>query len=435
MSEIKGNKKIVGKINAKTLRATANVPDWLQPLIKENGVYVGTEEPTDPEKLVWINPDGQASDLDLSNYYTKDETDSLIDTAVQNIDLSSYATKVELENYDTSEQVDAKINAIQIPEIDLSDYAKKSDIPDVSGYALKTEIPTKAEQINYKASTSANYFEIPGTLQEAINIIDDSLTSNTTNINAVIKKLSDYALKTEIPEGIQHITITDATELLNLENGLYIVDGEFTVETISYQQQSFGGLMSVNWHSYIFINYGATLLYNDGDATWDCIYLAFRSEIPDVSRFITEIPSEYVTETELNAKGYLTEHQSLEGYAKTTDIPDVSGFALKSEIPSVEGLATETYVQEKIAAIPEVDLSGYALKSEIPTVPTKTSDLTNDSGFITSADIPEVDLSNYALKTEIPDVSAYQTQEQVIALIAEYGGGGGSLPASEEVGF
>lgn len=394
MSEIKGNKKIVGKINAKTLRATANVPDWLQPLIKENGVYVGTEEPTDPEKLVWINPDGQASELDLSNYYTKDETDSLIDTAIQNIDLSSYATKVELENYDTSEQVDAKINAIEIPEIDLSEYAKKSEIPDVSGYALKTEIPTKAEQINYNASTSKNYFEIPGTLQEAINIIDDSLTSNTRDINAINKKLSNYALKTEIPEGIQHITITDANELLNLETGLYMVDNVFTVETISQGGQSFGGLMSVNQdgHSYIFINYGATLLYNDGD--WNCIYLAFRS-----------------------------------------DIPDVSGFALKTEIPSIEGLATETYVQEKIAAIPEVDLSSYALKSEIPTVPTKTSDLTNDSGFITSADVPQVDLSAYALKTEIPDVSAYQTQEQVIALIAEYGGGGGSLPASEEVGF
>ena len=61
MSEIKGNKKIVGKINAKTLRATTTVPEWLQPLIKENGVYVGTEEPTDPEKLVWINPDGEAT--------------------------------------------------------------------------------------------------------------------------------------------------------------------------------------------------------------------------------------------------------------------------------------------------------------------------------------------------------------------------------------
>ena len=45
------------------------------------------------------------------------------------------------------------------------------------------------------------------------------------------------------------------------------------------------------------------------------------SLIPDTSRFITEVPAEYVTETELNAKGYLTEHQSLTNYytkAETT---------------------------------------------------------------------------------------------------------------------
>ena len=41
----------------------------------------------------------------------------------------------------------------------------------------------------------------------------------------------------------------------------------------------------------------------------------------------------------------------------------------------------------------------YALESEIPT---KTSDLTNDSGFITSAEVPEVDLTAYAKKTELP---------------------------------
>lgn len=43
--------------------------------------------------------------------------------------------------------------------------------------------------------------------------------------------------------------------------------------------------------------------------------------IPDTSRFITEVPAEYVTESELNAKGYLTEHQSLSNYytkAETT---------------------------------------------------------------------------------------------------------------------
>lgn len=38
---------------------------------------------------------------------------------------------------------------------------------------------------------------------------------------------------------------------------------------------------------------------------------AKTSDIPDVSNFITEIPAEYVTDTELEAKGYLTEHQQL----------------------------------------------------------------------------------------------------------------------------
>lgn len=41
---------------------------------------------------------------------------------------------------------------------------------------------------------------------------------------------------------------------------------------------------------------------------------AKKTDIPDVSHFISEIPAEYVTETELNAKGYLTEHQSLTNY-------------------------------------------------------------------------------------------------------------------------
>lgn len=44
--------------------------------------------------------------------------------------------------------------------------------------------------------------------------------------------------------------------------------------------------------------------------------------------YLTAVPSEYITETELNAKGYLTEHQSLADYA------------LKSEIPSPYSLPT-----------------------------------------------------------------------------------------------
>ena len=71
----------------------------------------------------------------------------------------------------------------------------------------------------------------------------------------------------------------------------------------------------------------------------------------------TDIPSleGYVTETELNAKGYLTEHQ------------DLSAYALKTEIPSLDGLATTEYVDNAIANVPSggnVDLSNYYTKEE-----------------------------------------------------------------------
>ena len=55
---------------------------------------------------------------------------------------------------------------------------------------------------------------------------------------------------------------------------------------------------------------------------------AKTSDIPDVSKFITEIPSEYVTEAELDAKGYLTEHQSLADYSTTTQVQSMIDTAI-----------------------------------------------------------------------------------------------------------
>lgn len=55
---------------------------------------------------------------------------------------------------------------------------------------------------------------------------------------------------------------------------------------------------------------------------------ALKTEIPDVSGFITEIPGEYVTESELNAKGYLTEHQSLADYSTTTQVQSMINTAI-----------------------------------------------------------------------------------------------------------
>ena len=78
---------------------------------------------------------------------------------------------------------------------------------------------------------------------------------------------------------------------------------------------------------------------------------ALKTEIPDVSGFITEIPAEYITESELNAKGYLTEHQDLSGYALKTEIPDVSAYQTAEQV--------QTIVNNAIASITDGEAVSY----------------------------------------------------------------------------
>ena len=119
---------------------------------------------------------------------------------------------------------------------------------------------------------------------------------------------------------------------------------------------------------------------------------------------------------------------------------DVNALPADTKIPSIEGLASEKYVNDAVANV-KVDLTGYATEQYVnDAVSNVKVDLTgyateqyvNDA--VKNIDIPEVDLTGYALKTEIPDVSGYQTEAQVIALINEYASGE-PLPVAEGVEF
>lgn len=91
------------------------------------------------------------------------------------------------------------------------------------------------------------------------------------------------------------------------------------------------------------------------------------------------------------------------------------------------GLATEKYVDDAIAAIPEVDLSDYAKKDDIPSTSGLATESYVDQKF-NSIEIPDVDLTGYAteefVKKEIAqaqiggeggdvDLSNYYTKSEV----------------------
>ena len=145
------------------------------------------------------------------------------------------------------------------------------------------------------------------------------------------------------------------------------------------------------------------------------------------------IPEEYVTETELEDKGYLTEHQDLSEYAKQ------------------EWVEQQGYLKE------HQDLSKYALKSELPTVPTNISAFTNDAGYLTehqnlseyakqewveqqgyltsqsingyaTEDFVKSEIANAQLKGEGVDLSGYATKEDIANFVSK-----DEIPSTEEL--
>ena len=102
-----------------------------------------------------------------------------------------------------------------------------------------------------------------------------------------------------------------------------------------------------------------------------------------------------------NDSGYLTEHQSLAGYAKNSDIPTkpedigaqpAGNYALKTEIPSVPVKSVNgktgavSLSASDVGARPSTwmpSASDVGALSSSTKIPAKTSELTNDSGFIT----------------------------------------------------
>lgn len=154
--------------------------------------------------------------------------------------------------------------------------------------------------------------------------------------------------------------------------------------------------------------------------------------IPDISPLATkeELASslngkadktEVYTKSEIDNKGFLTEHQSLEDYALKTDIPDISNLAAKDEVAFKNDVYTKTEVDEKISSGGSFDSSLYYDKTSVDTllddkanisdIPTNTSQLVNDSGYITN--IPDEYITNSELEAK-----GYLTEHQDISNLA-----------------
>lgn len=289
---------------------------------------------------------------DMANYYTKDEIDDLI----ANIE----GGEVDLTKYYTKSQIDIKLNGYVEDDV-LGSYYTKNEVNDLidglstsdgeinlTNYYTKGEVDTKLTSYSTSGHTHSQYLTEHQSLSGYAKLTDiptDYVTESKLNAKGYLTAVpSEYVTETELERKgylTEHQPLTNyytKNEVNNLIDGLSTGDGE--VNLTNYYTKS------------------------EVDA-----------KIP--TDYITSIPSEYVTESELNEKGYLTEHQSLSGYAKLTDIPtdyakdNHTHTEYLTEHQSLENYYTKTEVDNKFDNIEiptgstNVDLSDYYTKDEI----------------------------------------------------------------------
>ena len=132
------------------------------------------------------------------------------------------------------------------------------------------------------------------------------------------------------------------------------------------------------------------------------------SDLANDKNYITSIPSEYVTETELKAKGYLTSHQDISDLQTKTDD------SLTTTDKTVIGAINEVKLSIPTRTSELENNSNFITNDDLPTVPTKVSDLENDSNFVTNSKMLEA-IANAQLgngEDSDIDLSVYQPIEE-----------------------
>lgn len=353
-----------------------------------------------------------AGDLDLSDYYTKAQIDKkLTDIEEGDIDLTNYYTKAQIDSkgyltsipsqYVTESELNAKGYLTSVPsqyvtENELtakkyltavpSEYVTESELEDrlsqisgdtdLTGYATEQWVEGKG----YLNTSEVNRL-IENAVTEGVDLSDYYTKQQIDNKGFITSIPSEYVTENEleakgyltsVPE--QYITETELENRLddlnlNVDLSDYYtktqIDGKGFVTnaelvTKDYATKSFveGEINNIDLSNY----------YNKGEAD---------NRFQPKGNYLTSVPSQYVTETELNAKGYLTSVPSeyvteteltSKGYATTTQVGNkqdklVSGNNIKT-INGVSILGSGN-IEIQGGTGGNVDLSDYYTKEQV----------------------------------------------------------------------
>lgn len=292
--------------------------------------------------------------------------------------------------------------------MDGSIYLKKSELPkNVGAFDNdKGYISSSALEVWMMKHSYIPRPEIERLIKKAnIEIID---IVNKSSDGEAIKRLDSYIEGinreiVEIKDRLNKIGISDITEINGKIDTISNDINEIRKESKNYltEHQSLEGYVTKQWvndQKYL-TKHQSLSNYISKPEMQDIINgLALKNDIPnipekisyfknDVGYVIKDNLSSYATQEWVEKKKYLTEHQSLKGYVKNTDIPNLTQDFIKKD--NMSELMNE-----------------YAKKTDIPEIPTKISEFENDKGYLTEHQslkdyAKNSSLSSYVRKTDL----------------------------------
>ena len=362
-------------------------------------------------------------------------------TAVENKipDVSGFATKDEIPNVSgLATKVELNEVAATIPNSD--DLATKaelnavqSSIPDTSGLATKIELSNVEAKIP-DTSNFATKAELPTEYVKSVNSANNALTFTTSSENTVEYKPIFYVNATmnglsggSLVQRGGEITADKTYDEINnaLIAGkmvqLKIVNTKYNANDC-WVMTSALVCNSDTTKSIIFFGHGK--LGSDNANVSKSTYWTYKAVVYDNNTWVFE--GDNICRTAITQSEKFVREQAFATQASLSNveakIPDITGLATKVELSNVAADIPETYLEvanlgdgsltiinnkgESVTFTPSTGGAVDSVNGQTGTVvldiPTKVSELENDSGYLTS----HQDISNLATKVELSTVEA-----------------------------
>lgn len=275
-----------------------------------------------------------STDINLSGYATEDWVNRqgfLVEGDIPGApDLSGYAKTSDLDDY-------AKTS-------DLDDYAKTEDIPatptwddikpegGITDDDLSDELAQQLNSIPSDVTVGGKIDKVSGNHTDEIAVFEADNNEQKSHLKASGKKLADLALKSDVDGKVGNISAEPFSAQKSYAVGDYCTKGVASGVVILWKCKT---AHQGEWSAEHF-----------EDVTDHILVVGWNGCVKDSGKKVSE---------------FLTAHQSLDEYAKKTDLfsgsyedltnkptipaaPDLSGYALKTELPDVSGKADKMVI-------------------------------------------------------------------------------------------